>query len=102
MAELVDALVSNTSGSDAVPVRSRLRVRKKKKLNFRQFLLFFATVKHLCSESEIMPSGALHLFLVFWAIRADSILNKYFKGYRIEASGKDIMGAFVAYQVCMK
>ena len=26
MAELVDALVSNTSGSDAVPVRSRLRV----------------------------------------------------------------------------
>ena len=29
MAELVDALVSNTSGSDAVPVRSRLRVQKK-------------------------------------------------------------------------
>ncbi len=29
MAELVDALVSNTSGSDAVPVRSRLRVLKK-------------------------------------------------------------------------
>ena len=29
MAELVDALVSNTSGSDAVPVRSRLRVHKK-------------------------------------------------------------------------
>jgi hypothetical protein len=26
MAELVDALVSNTSGSNAVPVRSRLRV----------------------------------------------------------------------------
>ncbi len=29
MAELVDALVSNTSGSDAVPVRSRLRVLQK-------------------------------------------------------------------------
>jgi hypothetical protein len=29
MAELVDALVSNTSGSNAVPVRSRLRVQKK-------------------------------------------------------------------------
>jgi hypothetical protein len=28
MAELVDALVSNTSGSNAVPVRSRLRVQK--------------------------------------------------------------------------
>ena len=27
MAELVDALVSNTSGSNAVPVRSRLRVQ---------------------------------------------------------------------------
>jgi hypothetical protein len=29
MAELVDALVSNTSGSNAVPVRSRLRVQNK-------------------------------------------------------------------------
>jgi hypothetical protein len=29
MAELVDALVSNTSGSNAVPVRSRLRVLYK-------------------------------------------------------------------------
>ena len=29
MAELVDALVSNTSGSNAVPVRSRLRVQYK-------------------------------------------------------------------------
>jgi hypothetical protein len=28
MAELVDALVSNTSGSNTVPVRSRLRVQK--------------------------------------------------------------------------
>ena len=27
MAELVDALVSNTSGSNTVPVRSRLRVQ---------------------------------------------------------------------------
>ena len=31
MAELVDALVSNTSGSNAVPVRSRLRVLFKQK-----------------------------------------------------------------------
>ena len=30
MAELVDALVSNTSGSNAVPVRSRLRVHLQK------------------------------------------------------------------------
>jgi hypothetical protein len=37
MAELVDALVSNTSGSNAVPVRSRLRVLKRKKL----FIGFF-------------------------------------------------------------
>ena len=29
MAELVDALVSNTSDCEVVPVRSRLRVRKK-------------------------------------------------------------------------
>ena len=29
VAELVDALVSNTSGSDTVPVRSRPRVLKK-------------------------------------------------------------------------
>jgi hypothetical protein len=28
MAELVDALVSNTSGSNTVPVRSRLRVQR--------------------------------------------------------------------------
>jgi hypothetical protein len=31
MAELVDALVSNTSGSNAVPVRSRLRVQLVRK-----------------------------------------------------------------------
>ena len=29
MAELVDALVSNTNGSNTVPVRSRLRVQKE-------------------------------------------------------------------------
>ncbi len=49
MAELVDALVSNTSGSDAVPVRSRLRVLKRKKQIFGLFL-FFAPVKHKFSE----------------------------------------------------
>ena len=46
MAELVDALVSNTSGSDAVPVRSRLRVRKQKKQIFGLFL-FFCSCKSL-------------------------------------------------------
>jgi hypothetical protein len=44
MAELVDALVSNTSGSNAVPVRSRLRVlfRTQKALitNHIEALLF--------------------------------------------------------------
>ena len=42
MAELVDALVSNTSGSDAVPVRSRLRVPLKP-LNIRILRGFFVT-----------------------------------------------------------
>ena len=46
MAELVDALVSNTSGSDAVPVRSRLRVQKRKKQIFDLILPFFAFVTH--------------------------------------------------------
>ncbi len=40
MAELVDALVSNTSGSNAVPVRSRLRVPLKP-LNIRILGGFF-------------------------------------------------------------
>ncbi len=44
MAELVDALVSNTSGSDAVPVRSRLRVQKRKKQIFYLILPFFSFV----------------------------------------------------------
>ncbi len=35
MAELVDALVSNTSGCKAVPVRSRLRVQKKRLTKFK-------------------------------------------------------------------
>ena len=37
MAELVDALVSNTSGSNAVPVRSRLRVQN---LSFQKGFCF--------------------------------------------------------------
>ena len=41
MAELVDALVSNTSGSDAVPVRSRLRVQNRKTENFHLDLPVF-------------------------------------------------------------
>ncbi len=40
MAELVDALVSNTSGSNAVPVRSRLRAQKRKKQILGLFLFY--------------------------------------------------------------
>ncbi len=46
MAELVDALVSNTSGSNTVPVRSRLRVQKRKKEIFDLDLPFFRFVSH--------------------------------------------------------
>jgi len=44
MAELVDALVSNTSELTLVPVRPRLWVLNKKSLNFSDFfvLLIFA------------------------------------------------------------
>jgi hypothetical protein len=41
MAELVDALVSNTSGRKAVPVRSRLRVRFINAKSFRNKDLAF-------------------------------------------------------------
>jgi hypothetical protein len=44
MAELVDALVSNTSGRKAVPVRPRLRVQKRKKQIFDLVLPFFCFV----------------------------------------------------------
>ena len=40
MAELVDALVSNTSGSDAVPVRSRLRVLESSLILIEELFLF--------------------------------------------------------------
>jgi hypothetical protein len=48
MAELVDALVSNTSGSNAVPVRSRLRVLKKSgsESESGHSRLFFLTPAH--------------------------------------------------------
>ena len=58
MAELVDALVSNTSGSNAVPVRSRLRVlfQTQKALihNNIEAFLFVTTetiLKHFCDIS---------------------------------------------------
>ena len=41
MAELVDALVSNTSGVKPVPVRSRLRVLIRSSLNYQGTFLFF-------------------------------------------------------------
>ena len=44
MAESVDALVSNTSSCKAVPVRSRLRVRKKQVV-IPAFFLQFASAK---------------------------------------------------------
>ena len=40
MAELVDALVSNTSGFTSMPVRSRLWVRKKKEVKCKSFDFF--------------------------------------------------------------
>ena len=44
MAESVDALVSNTSGRKAVPVRSRLRVQKWENQIFRLILFFYPLV----------------------------------------------------------
>lgn len=44
MAELVDALVSNTNGSNTVPVRSRLRVRKTLDLSIRQVKRFVLAI----------------------------------------------------------
>ncbi len=41
MAELVDALVSNTSGSNTVPVRPRLRVLFRVKLPYFQGAFLF-------------------------------------------------------------
>ena len=40
MAELVDALVSNTSGFTSMPVRSRLWVLKRTNSNNFEFVLF--------------------------------------------------------------
>jgi hypothetical protein len=45
MAELVDALVSNTSGSNAVPVRSRLRAPEKSSLIMNGELFLSLSIK---------------------------------------------------------
>ena len=45
MAELVDALVSNTNGSNTVPVRSRLRVHEEKNLGSSLFFCPFGTCR---------------------------------------------------------
>jgi hypothetical protein len=52
MAELVDALVSNTSGSNAVPVRSRLRVLKKSESEHSRF---FFLKSHSHTHTLLMP-----------------------------------------------
>jgi hypothetical protein len=64
MAELVDALVSNTSGSNAVPVRSRLRVQKKSEsVNEcestceHSHLLFLNTHTHTHTHTSFIYSG---------------------------------------------
>ena len=50
MAESVDALVSNTSGRKAVPVRSRLRVQtqKRKALIHKELQGFYFYLLKLC------------------------------------------------------
>jgi hypothetical protein len=57
MAELVDALVSNTSGSNAVPVRSRLRVQKKKRQIFSvsSFFLIYNSPEKMEFACEAFP-----------------------------------------------
>ena len=57
MAELVDALVSNTSGRKAVPVRPRLRVQKWKKQIFDLVLPFFI-VQPIGIPESLLPSRA--------------------------------------------
>ena len=54
MAELVDALVSNTSGSNAVPVRSRLRVQKKSESESPERALSFCFTCFLSSLPYIL------------------------------------------------
>ena len=63
MAELVDALVSNTSGSNAVPVRSRLRVLKKSESE---------------SESELARTITLDLFPLNTLTHSHSLKIIYF------------------------
>jgi hypothetical protein len=55
MAELVDALVSNTSGSNAVPVRSRLRVPA---LSLREGFLFSGLSHHLFEAHFIISASS--------------------------------------------
>ena len=59
MAESVDALVSNTSGREAVPVRSRLRVQER----LCKLLIF----KHYTKSSFFIPQ-IWSLFGHFWSI----------------------------------
>ena len=48
MAELVDALVSNTSGSNTVPVRPRLRVQNRKPPELRAVFYYPNDGKMFC------------------------------------------------------
>ena len=73
MAESVDALVSNTSGREAVPVRPRLRVLKR----LCKLLIF----KHYTKSSFLYPSD----LVTFWSLFSLS--------HRTDA-----LGLFVLYQ----
>lgn len=63
MAELVDALVSNTNGSNTVPVRLRLRVQKPQK--FSGAFLFFPNqrVETLFAASKVELYGMMALLI---------------------------------------
>ncbi len=53
MAELVDALVSNTSGFTSMPVRSRLWVLKRRKLKNSLRFLFLPITTYLISQLTV-------------------------------------------------
>ncbi|GAD06204.1 hypothetical protein PORCRE_1927 [Porphyromonas crevioricanis JCM 15906] len=66
MAELVDALVSNTNDSNIVPVRSRLRARLKR-LPFQHrkgslFVTFYHILRHTLKEFFFRPLCTVSFF----------------------------------------
>ena len=55
MAELVDALVSNTSGFTSMPVRSRLWVLKRTNSNHFEFVLFLFPIIDWFTYNKVLP-----------------------------------------------